>query len=347
MWVNLTKARKPVHADKSVSKLCSHFLRHDKSVSHGDDAGLNEMRVGAGGGSCRPHVRHETELIHMIQKREQLATLSSFLLDDVPRAFRATQGHSVIEARPELMTWKKNTARGAPKLYHGTRFCNVNSILKHGLLPGKATNSGRSDIFFRAILTTSTKRRAEGDLRGAWMTSYGNTDYDNDDYVKMSLKGYHFDSEAAVVVDTQVAIMEGCEFFISESHAILCKPPVPKAVILKIRWATMKTVIWRSGEVTKAQEASTRVVLKENPRPPLNPVEAPSSSLSPRQPMNLVPKERDGSSAQDIAKQQLDSSSQAATLPIRNRSQRHGRRCTSRRMLRVVTTSTISSAPKR
>lgn len=62
--MNLTKARRtPQHALKSVSKLCSYFLSHDKRISHGNDGGvaisviLNEFRMGAGGESCIPHVR--------------------------------------------------------------------------------------------------------------------------------------------------------------------------------------------------------------------------------------------------------------------------------------------------
>lgn len=67
-----------------------------------------------------------------------------------------------------------------------------------------------------------------GDLRDAWASSYGDTDYGSDHYAKTSLEGYHFDSEVAVVTDTQVAIMEWCESFIIESSAILCKQPIPK-----------------------------------------------------------------------------------------------------------------------
>lgn len=72
-WVNLTNAKKPDGTFKSVSKLCSHFLRHDKTISHGNDEGvavsvlLTEMRVGAGGDSGRPHVRDGEELIHGVR----------------------------------------------------------------------------------------------------------------------------------------------------------------------------------------------------------------------------------------------------------------------------------------
>lgn len=57
------KARKPQYAYKSVSKLSSYLLRHDKSITHRSDGHvvisviLHEMRIGAGGDSGRPHVR--------------------------------------------------------------------------------------------------------------------------------------------------------------------------------------------------------------------------------------------------------------------------------------------------
>lgn len=107
--------------------------------------------------------------------------------------------------------------------------------LEARLLPGKATNSGRCDIFFSAVLTRSSRRRAQGGLRDAWVWSHGNTGHDSDDYVGTPLEGHHFDSGAVVVIDAQVAIVEGCEFFISGTSAILCKQSIPKVVILKIR----------------------------------------------------------------------------------------------------------------
>lgn len=225
-----------------------------------------------------------------------------------------------------IMMWKKITAWDAPKLYHGTQFCNASFILENGLLPGKATSSGRSDIFFSAILTTSAKRMA-------WSNNYYDTGYDSYDYVKTTLGGYRFDSEVAVVVDTMVAIMGACEFYMSESTAILCKQPIPKVAITKLRWSTMNTVIWRCGEVTKVKEAPMRVVLKENPRPPLKhgeasttsasssqtiksklwpPLkleEAPQPSVSPTQPMKVVLMERDESPAKVVLKYREESSS--------------------------------------
>lgn len=66
--MNLTKARKPQHAFRSVSKLCTYLLRHDKSMPNGHDGGraisviLNEIRSGAGCGSGRSLVRDWIEL---------------------------------------------------------------------------------------------------------------------------------------------------------------------------------------------------------------------------------------------------------------------------------------------
>lgn len=74
--------------------------------------------------------------------------------------------------------------------------------------------------------------------------------------------------------------MEGCRFFISASNAILCKVVFPKLAILKIRWATVNTMISRCGELATCKESSLRVVLKDSPKPPMRLVEASSSKDS-------------------------------------------------------------------
>lgn len=107
--------------------------------------------------------------------------------------------------------------------------------------------------------------------------------------------------------------MEGCEFFISGSNAILCnqaipKVAIPKVAILKIRWATMNSVFWRCVGITKAKDASLRVVLKENPKPPLKLAEASSSSSSSSSKMPMNTKERDGSSAPKVTMRERDGS---------------------------------------
>lgn len=149
--------------------------------------------------------------------------------------------------------------------------------------------------FFSAVLTTSSKHRAERSLRDAWAWSSGTDGYESDDYVKTPLEGHHFDSEVAVVVDVQVAIMEGCEFVISGSSAIIRKQAIPKIRIFKIRRATMSTVIWRCGETMA---------------PPLKLVEAPSSSARETMKRTLeeapsaTMKEQDASPAPNVPKRE-------------------------------------------
>lgn len=137
------------------------------------------------------------------------------------------EGHAVIEAKPALMEWRRITASDSPRLYRGTRICNTNSILKHGILPGRATTSGRSVIFFRAVLTPSSKRRAwaAGDPRDEWDSREG--DYDSDENIRTALEGYEFYGEVAEVVDMNMACMGGCQSSISESNVILCKDKIP------------------------------------------------------------------------------------------------------------------------
>lgn len=101
--------------------------------------------------------------------------------------------------------------------------------------------------------------------------------------------------------------MEGCELFISGSS--ICKQAIPKVAILEIRWTMMNTVLWRCVGLTKIKDSSLRVVLKENPNPPLRLVEAASSS-SVREPAmitfkeapNVTRRERGGSPAPNITK---------------------------------------------
>lgn len=84
------------------------------------------IRIGAGGDSGRPHVHDGAELLDMLKKR-------SHKLRCVPLALRAIHGHTVIETKPTLVAWRKTKAREAPRVYHGTRFCNISSILAHGI----------------------------------------------------------------------------------------------------------------------------------------------------------------------------------------------------------------------
>lgn len=98
------------------------------------------------------------------------------------------RGHSLIEAKPTLMESRKDTASEAPRLYHGARFYNIDSISKHGILPGTALRSGRSDMFFIADLTPGFKRRAcaEGGPCGEW--GHRGDGYDSDDHINAPLE---------------------------------------------------------------------------------------------------------------------------------------------------------------
>lgn len=152
------KARAPQH---SVSELFSYLMRHD---THGNDCGvvismiLNEMRIGDGGDSCRPHVRDALELIDMLKMGSNKLRFHASYVED--------NAHS-------------HSAVGALRMYHGTCFCNIDSILKHGSLPGKATESGRSDM----LLQRSPHDRLE-------TKGFGDRDdgYDSDDIARTALQ---------------------------------------------------------------------------------------------------------------------------------------------------------------
>lgn len=127
-------------------------MRHD-SIPHGSGGRvaisviLTEVRFGVGGDSGTPHVRDGIELIDVLKMGSNNMGFQAFYFDDdAPLALRAIRGHKVVEAKSTLMEWRKVTAASeTPRLYHGARFCNINSTLDHGMLPGKATGSGRSD----------------------------------------------------------------------------------------------------------------------------------------------------------------------------------------------------------
>lgn len=76
-----------------------------------------------------------------------------FVTDDEPSTFRAILGHSIIDADPSLMCLGSIDHYDSPRLYHGARFCNIANS-QEGLLPGKRTDSGRSNIFFSAAMET-------------------------------------------------------------------------------------------------------------------------------------------------------------------------------------------------
>lgn len=97
-----------------------YLLRHAQTISHGNNGGvaisviLIEMRIGAGGGSGMALVRGGVELIDMLKMGSNKLRFQAFYVDD----------EAPLALRP--MEW-------------GTCFCNIDFILKRGILPGKAT----------------------------------------------------------------------------------------------------------------------------------------------------------------------------------------------------------------
>lgn len=118
---------------------------------------LNEVCIGAGGDSYRPHVHTANELTELRHKRSNTWTFQAFDLDrGQPLALRAIP---VIEAEPTLMEWRRISPHKAPRFCRDTTYCNLGPMLEHGLSPGSAIDSGRSGIFFSAALTPVTTKR--------------------------------------------------------------------------------------------------------------------------------------------------------------------------------------------
>lgn len=80
-------ATKPQHEFKHISKWCTYVLRHDKSISDGDDIGVatsvmfHELRIGAGGDSFRPYVHTANKLIKMLHKGSNTARFKVVYFD--------------------------------------------------------------------------------------------------------------------------------------------------------------------------------------------------------------------------------------------------------------------------
>lgn len=119
----------------------------------------------------------------------------------------------------------------APRLYHGTKHYNVGSAFEHGRLPDRATDSGRSALFFSAAVTPLPIRGnwAQGDFHD-FRGDIGPGGSHNDN--PTTLESYKFDSWDAVVVDAQKATCRGCQFYISDTHANLCREKVPNAAMI-------------------------------------------------------------------------------------------------------------------
>lgn len=95
----------------SISKLCSYLLRHDKSISHGNDCGvavsvvLHEMRNVAGGNSGRQYPSSGNNPIELLVWGSNKLRLQVFFVNgDGPLALRAIPGHSVIDPDPPPMS---------------------------------------------------------------------------------------------------------------------------------------------------------------------------------------------------------------------------------------------------
>lgn len=129
-------------------------------------------------------------------------------------ALRAIHGHCVIEAVPMIIEWRRNSPY--------TKYCNLGSIVEHGMLSRRAIDPGRSDIFFSAAVTpvTINRYRADGDFHDFWCdVDPDNSDHDN----PTTRESDKLDSELVVVKDTQIAMCSGCKLFIIDSRAIVRK----------------------------------------------------------------------------------------------------------------------------
>lgn len=112
---------------------------------------------------------------------------------------------------------------------------------------------------------------------------------DREENIRTSLEGYKFDSELAAVVGTQMACLEGCQFSIRVSNAILRKEKFVRVAILKVRRAAVNGTIWGCDAFTEVPNSPLRVVSKENPNSPGKLAEAPSGTTA--EPTNIVLKE--------------------------------------------------------
>lgn len=72
-------------------------------------------------------------------------------------------------------------------------------------------------------------------------------------------EAYKFDSEVMVAIDTHDREMSGCKF-VTESFAITCRKPVPKASTIKTYWTEVNTTFWRSDESTGPETPVAGVV---------------------------------------------------------------------------------------
>lgn len=182
----------------------------------------------------------------------------------IEAALGAIQGHSVIEVEPTLMKWRRIFACEAPRLYHGTRCCNTNSIIKHGLLPGKTIDPGLATS--SSVQPERPPPAKDGGRRLPQRERRHRRRRRRHDNLT-TLDGHKLNSEV-VVVDAQVACSEGCHLFIRRSNTILCQEHVPMNALIRIRCAASNTMTWRCGATADVNQSSSRVSPRENPNAP-------------------------------------------------------------------------------
>lgn len=85
------------------------------------------------------------------------------------------------------------------------------------------------------------------------------------------------------------ARMSGCRCFVAKPHAIICREPVAKAAIIKVRWTEVSTTTRRNDESVEPEKPATRVVLKANPNAQI--LYQPASSSSSHDRPTIVLKE--------------------------------------------------------
>lgn len=135
--------------------------------------------------------------------------------------------------------------------------------------PGRATDFGRSNIFFSAAPTpvAINRYRADGDLHD-FRVDADPDDSDNDK--PTTLDTNKLDGEVVavfvVVVDTQIWMCSGCKFLTSSSHAVACKGTVTTTDNNNMRWTAVRARrCCQSDAAAGPKGSAVRAFLKENP----------------------------------------------------------------------------------
>lgn len=242
-WVTNSKRDTPDWHSTIISNVCIFLLCHDKSISYGSDGGVamsvvhSEVRIGAGGNARRPYPTSGSDLIEMSVWGSDNLRFQTYHADDSgPLALGSIRGHSSTAAGPMRMSWE------------------------HRLLPSQAIGSARSYIFFSATLDKNPVTRRKDGIQ--YSDKNGNVEPDNSDNDKLTLfEAYKFDIEAVVECrDVRLRVL--CD----RSPLHMCREPVPKAAIIKIRWTEVNTNLaqWRKR---RALDASRARRLEGEPEP--------------------------------------------------------------------------------